>query len=123
MKKVATDDRMVTLLYVLMRDFVVPGDVAGIVKTLEKNTGFVLSNGFLADYAKDLVERLQSPEKLKVTLPEWKRVCKDHPNETRTTSKGHTIFGEVLDLDTGVWLPVEITRPTRWQAKLPKARR
>ena len=56
-----TDDRaLVSFLYELMRDHVTPGDVESLVRTVESEDGpeCLFSNGWLAQYAKDLADRL-----------------------------------------------------------------
>lgn len=54
------DDRpLVTFLYVLMRDFVQPGNIEAIVMEIEdSDEEWVFSNGWLAQYAQDISERL-----------------------------------------------------------------
>lgn len=58
-----TRDPLVTFLYELMRNHVVPGTVERIVQEdqfhLEEKGEISLSNGYLAQYAKDVAERLR----------------------------------------------------------------
>ena len=59
------NNKLVTFLYLLMRDELPCGVVERIVQELE-NTGkdyFVLSNGYLADYAYEIAERLLKNKK------------------------------------------------------------
>lgn len=56
----STDDPLVLFLYLLMRDEVVPGAVEGIVQSVVDAEGTTLTNGFLADYAKDIAGRLRA---------------------------------------------------------------
>jgi len=59
------DNKLVTFLYLLMRDELHCGAVERIVQEIE-NTGkdyFVLSNGYLADYAYEIAERLLNNKK------------------------------------------------------------
>ena len=59
------NNKLVTFLYLLMRDELPCGVVENIVQDLE-NTGkdyFVLSNGYLADYAYEIAERLLNNKK------------------------------------------------------------
>ena len=55
-------DPLVSFLYILMRDYVLPGDVEtimadGIPKPTVTDVQF--SNGWLANYAEDIAKRLQ----------------------------------------------------------------
>ena len=57
-----TYDPMVVFIYLLMRDYVTPGKVekAIIDQELAEINGYcILSNGFLARYANDIVDRLR----------------------------------------------------------------
>jgi len=54
-------DRWVTLLYILLRDEVQPGVIERLVTDIEKIEGdAVFCNGYLADYAVHLAERLDN---------------------------------------------------------------
>lgn len=54
-------DPVIELLYVLMRDHVPTGVIAGIMKDIEKGKGnkAVYTNTHLADYAASLADRLE----------------------------------------------------------------
>jgi hypothetical protein len=55
-----TKNNFVSLLYALMRDHVTPGVMEKLVNEIEGHTGDTrLSNEYLAQYAEDLVKRLQ----------------------------------------------------------------
>lgn len=60
---VITSDPLVSFLYELMRDHVVPGTVEKIVQEdrfhLEEKREISLSNGYLAQYAEDVAARLR----------------------------------------------------------------
>ncbi len=58
---VESSDPVVALLYVLLRDHVLPGDMAAVVKDLRKASSFMFSNGWLAQYAQFLANDLRSP--------------------------------------------------------------
>lgn len=58
---VDSDDPVVALLYVLLRDHVHPSDMAALVKDLRKASSFRFSNGWLAQYAQFLANDLRSP--------------------------------------------------------------
>lgn len=62
--------RLISLLYDLMRDFMPPGDIEGIVQYDEAHAGeaLTLSNGYLAEYAKELAERLVPADASRVTM-------------------------------------------------------
>lgn len=56
---VASQDPLVSLLYSLMRDYCAPGVIENLVREIEMcHSTTVYSNGWLANYAKDLVNRL-----------------------------------------------------------------
>lgn len=58
--KVTSNNKLVSFLYILLRDHVLPGDMENIMKNhvpTAQPTSF--SNGWLAEYAKDLTERLK----------------------------------------------------------------
>jgi hypothetical protein len=57
---VSSKDKLVAFLYVLMRDHLVPGAVEEIMRTVEPNDETHFSNGHLAKYAQDVVERLKN---------------------------------------------------------------
>lgn len=53
-------DPLVSLLYSLLRDYVQPGDLEGVVMDIEKHgSDTVYSNGYLANYAISIVKRLK----------------------------------------------------------------
>jgi hypothetical protein len=55
-----SDDPLVSLLYSLMRDHVQPGVIEKLVTEVEKGEiHTVYTNGYLAQYARDIVIRLQ----------------------------------------------------------------
>lgn len=59
---VDTSDPLVAFLYLLMRDHLPVGDVEGLVKDVEMtadDSTAQLSNGWLAEHAKDLAARLR----------------------------------------------------------------
>lgn len=56
---VSSDDSLVSLLYELMRDYVPPGTIEGIMASCKTDTETVFTNGWLANYAKDLANRLR----------------------------------------------------------------
>ncbi len=56
---VTSNDRLVSFLYILMRDHVTPGIVEEIVlKHITEDTA-VFTNGWLAKYAEDVAERVR----------------------------------------------------------------
>ena len=56
--EVKSEDRLVSFLYDLMKIHLVPGKVEGLVQDAQTQP-VVYSNGFLANYAKDLAQRLK----------------------------------------------------------------
>ena len=58
---VKSKDKLVCFLYVLMRDYIVPGKVEGLMieQKIESIEETVFTNGWLANYAKDLAKRLK----------------------------------------------------------------
>lgn len=67
-----TEDPFVALMYLILRDHVHPGDLEHAVRDVSEGwqnagpvSGFQLTNGFLADYARDLVERLDELRPIK----------------------------------------------------------
>lgn len=60
MDKHTTHDPLVAFLYQLMRDYITPGKVEKVMQDQEEvEEYYVLSNGFLARYAEDIVDRLR----------------------------------------------------------------
>jgi hypothetical protein len=53
-----SEDPLVVLLYLLMRDHIPSGDIEGILKDIQ-NEEYEFSNGWLANHAKDIAERLR----------------------------------------------------------------
>jgi hypothetical protein len=53
---VASEDPLVSFLYVLMRDVAPPGVIEELVGSRELT---IFTNGWLANYAKDIAERLR----------------------------------------------------------------
>lgn len=53
-------DPLVALLYDLLRDHIQPGDLEGLVRSASTHAGkpMIYSNGWLAAYARDIVQRL-----------------------------------------------------------------
>lgn len=60
MKKTNNQNKIITLLYLLMRDDITCGRMEEIIMQLEKskNSKFTLSNGYLGAYAKEIFKRL-----------------------------------------------------------------
>lgn len=59
MKKHETSSRLTAFLYSLLRDHVHPGDLEKLVQEDEIHDGpWTLTNGFLAEYAEELADRL-----------------------------------------------------------------
>ena len=60
MKTSKTNNRLVCLIYQLLRDEILPGIMEKIVTELENPEikEIIKSNGYLAEYAKEIVERL-----------------------------------------------------------------
>lgn len=58
-----SDDPMVAFIYTLVRDHVPPSTVETIIKDIVKvsKDRYEFSNGWLAQYAKDITERLRQP--------------------------------------------------------------
>jgi hypothetical protein len=56
-----TNDPLVTVLYVLLRDRIHPGDIEQIVHEIEKKQTFpaILTNKFVGGYAQNLAERIR----------------------------------------------------------------
>ena len=58
MQKSESNDPLVSFLYSLLRDYLPAGEVEKLVQETTKDTT-VFTNGYLAEYAKDLAERLK----------------------------------------------------------------
>lgn len=56
---VQIDSKLVSFLYELMRDHLPPGKVEEIVRASEGESNVVYTNGWLAQYAQDLANRLK----------------------------------------------------------------
>lgn len=54
-----TKDPLVCLLYELLRDHISPGKLEQLVRSNEDNEEFVLTNGFIANYALHLAMRIR----------------------------------------------------------------
>lgn len=71
MKNHTTSSHLVAFLYELMRDHVALGDVEGIVgrdEHTDVTKEYVLTNGYLAEYAEDVAKRLtRAPDGVKQT--------------------------------------------------------
>jgi hypothetical protein len=59
--EVESDDLLVRFLYELMRDHVPPGIVEGLMGHVDR-TPTLFTNGWLAEYAKDIAERLKKKD-------------------------------------------------------------
>ena len=59
---VESKDKLVCFLYTLMRDHLATGDVEALAidANLEDDDNFIFTNGWLAEYAKDIASRLKS---------------------------------------------------------------
>ena len=55
---VEIDSLLVSVLYELMRDYITPGVIEGIVQRSVHDTKVIYTNGWLAKYAEDLALRL-----------------------------------------------------------------
>lgn len=58
MRLSSSRNKVVSFLYELLRDHLPAGDVARVVHNSSETGETVFSNGYLADYAKELAERL-----------------------------------------------------------------
>lgn len=58
---VTSSDPLVAFLYTLMRDTLPPGDIERMLRQCGPTT-VVYTNGWLAEYAKDVAQRLRQPE-------------------------------------------------------------
>lgn len=56
---VNSDDPLVAFLYLLIRDHVHPGDIEDLMKKITKDETCEFSNGWLAEYARDIASRLK----------------------------------------------------------------
>ena len=56
--EVKSEDKLVSFLYDLMKIYLVPGKVESLVQDAQTQPA-LYSNGFLANYAKDLAQRLK----------------------------------------------------------------
>lgn len=59
--EVTSEDPLVTFLYILMRDHLPAGVVEEIVERHTYHEDMKYTNGWLAEYAKDLAARLKKP--------------------------------------------------------------
>lgn len=57
--EVTTEDTLVAFLYLLLRDHVLPGDIETLMRNIAPHDRCLFSNGWLAQYAKDIAERLR----------------------------------------------------------------
>jgi hypothetical protein len=55
-----SENRLVCLLYLLMRDYVTPGEMEEMVRETEKHKSYNFSNGWLAKYAIHLQGRVEN---------------------------------------------------------------
>ncbi|MEE8262736.1 MAG: hypothetical protein V3R83_09770 [Gammaproteobacteria bacterium] len=62
--------RLEAVLYTLMRDDVPCGRLQQIVQDMKQSTDFEMSNGWLAEYAKDLAKQIAEPPQ-RHTMPQW----------------------------------------------------
>lgn len=60
---VAVDSKLVSFLYELMRDHVTPGTIEKVLIESEYESEVTYCNGFLAEYAINIAERLGAPAK------------------------------------------------------------
>lgn len=58
MKKKRDVNELVTFFYLLLRDYLSAGVVEKIVMDSTKHKSNILSNGYIGDYAEDIVKRL-----------------------------------------------------------------
>lgn len=56
---VSSEDRLVAVLYMLLRDHVRPSDLEAVVDGMGDNHTFSFSNGWIASYAQDLAARIR----------------------------------------------------------------
>ena len=56
--EVNSSDRLVTFLYLILRDHILPGDIEEVLRNVSDHES-EFSNGWLAEYAKDIAERLR----------------------------------------------------------------
>lgn len=56
--RVTSEDPLVCFLYLLLRDHVTPGTVEEIMRNVNPEVESVFTNGWLAEYAKDIAKRL-----------------------------------------------------------------
>lgn len=56
---ITSEDNFVKFLYILLRDYVHPGDIETILRDFNYKEEAIFSNGWLAEYAKDIVDRLK----------------------------------------------------------------
>lgn len=54
-----SNDKLVSLLYELMRDYIPCGVMEELIRNSEQDIECQYSNGWLAEYAKDLAKRLK----------------------------------------------------------------
>ena len=63
---ITSKDPLVSFLYELMRDHIVPGRIALIMQNLHKEKGLIeYSNGYLAKYALDVAKELRFTKRKK----------------------------------------------------------
>lgn len=62
---VESSDPRVAFLYLLMRDHLPAGIVDNLIKDINKGTTKIFTNGWLAKYAIDLVERIDNVQNTK----------------------------------------------------------
>lgn len=58
--RVVSDDKLVAFLYTLIRDHITPGRLEEIMLSCDYSEETLYTNGWLAEYSKDLSERLKS---------------------------------------------------------------
>jgi len=56
---IVSDDKLVSFLYILLRDHLPSADVEEIVREHTSNNEMLFTNGWLAEYAKDIAGRLK----------------------------------------------------------------
>ena len=60
MTQSTTNSKLVTFMYLLMRDHLPAGTIEQIIVDIDKQESFILSNGYLGQYAEDIEKRLTS---------------------------------------------------------------
>ncbi len=61
--EIISESKLVGFLYILMRDHVPPGNVESIIRDVKDLKEYSFSNGWLANYAIDIADRLMGEKK------------------------------------------------------------